>query len=122
MLRASGEVSVGLNQGWIPPGSHWCVPGPRWSHGRDHSMEPGKESSEFRCSSVCLVASEQVTRGVAVFGLTDPFWRRAADVPRWSGVIVRGRPSRLEIRAGGARARVMLPWGWFADWRCVDPG
>jgi hypothetical protein len=73
MLRASGEVSVGLNQGSVPPDCHWRVPGP-----------------------------------TGVTGLVQ--------------VIMRGRPSRLELLAGDGRARAMLPWDWFAGWRCVDPG
>jgi hypothetical protein len=43
MLGAAGEVSVGLNQGRIPPDYHWRAPGPGWSHGRNYGLEPGEE-------------------------------------------------------------------------------
>jgi len=65
MLRVTGEVSVGLNQGRIPPDSHWRIPDPGRSHGPNYGLEPGEESSVVPSFQACPVASHEIETSFA---------------------------------------------------------
>ncbi len=56
MSRATGEVSVGLNQGRIAADSRRRIPEPCWPHEHRRGPAPGDEPAGFPCSEACLVA------------------------------------------------------------------
>ena len=86
MLRATGEVCVSLNQGRIPSGSRWRIPGLGRSYGRSRGLEPGEESPAFPSFQACPVAAEKQARPVAAEE-TEP--DLAADL----GVLPAGGPA-----------------------------
>src|SRR4249920_2491377 len=65
MLRATGEVSVGLNQGRIPPDYRWRTPGPGRSHRRNYRPEQGEESSVAPSFAACPVAPNEMETSFA---------------------------------------------------------
>ena len=56
---------MGLDQGRIPPDSHWRILGRRRSHGRKYGLEPGEKSSVFPSFQACPVVLDEIETSFA---------------------------------------------------------